>query len=96
MAWSLRFASAVSHELKRLDRSDARFILDTLERFAADFGPAYECELLRVGKVKHLKGEWEGYFRLRLRSFRVIYRKYQENLVILVVRVSHRREAYRT
>jgi mRNA interferase RelE/StbE len=93
--WTLRFASGVEKELRKIDRSDARFILDCLERFARDFTERYEVELMKSGKIKALAGEWEGFYRLRLRSYRAIYKKYGEMLVIIIVRVAHRKDAYR-
>ena len=96
MAWSLRYASGVSRDLKRLDRSDARFVLDSLERFASRFDPAYESRLVKSGHVKRLKGEWKGFSRLKLRTFRVIYKRHEETLVVFVVRASHRTDAYRS
>lgn len=95
MSWSLKFSSGVEKDLRKIDRPDARFILDSLESFARDFGDRYEAELMKSGKVKALSGEWEGFHRLRLRSYRAIYKKYGEALVILVVRVAHRKDAYR-
>jgi mRNA interferase RelE/StbE len=50
---------------------------------------------MKSGKVKALSGEWKGFFRLRLRSYRAIYKKYGETVVILVVREAHRGDAYR-
>jgi mRNA interferase RelE/StbE len=94
MAWTLRFASGVDQDMRRLDRTDARFIIDSLQRFVAGYD-AVEPALIKSGKIKRLKGEWAGFFRLRLRTYRVTYRKYKKTLVIFVVRVSHRREAYR-
>jgi mRNA interferase RelE/StbE len=96
MAGSLRYASAVSRDLQRLDPSDARFVLDSLERFASRCEPAYESRLVKSGRVKRLKGEWKGYSRLKLRAFRVIYKRHEESLVVFVVRASHRTDAYRS
>jgi mRNA interferase RelE/StbE len=95
VSWTLRFASGVEKDLRAVDRSDVRFILDGLERFARDYSSRYEAELMKSGKVKILAGEWEGFYRLRLRSYRAIYKKYGETLVILVVRVAHPKDAYR-
>ena len=95
MSWVLRFASGIEKDLRGIDKSDARFIIDSLESFAAAFSPAYEAELMKTGKVKMLVGNWKGFHRLRLRSWRAIYRSYGQTLVILVVRVAHRREVYR-
>lgn len=95
MAWTLRFASGVDQDMRRLDRTDARFIIDSLQLFVESYDEV-EPGFIKSGKIKRLKGEWAGFLRLRLRTYRVIYRKYKKTLVIFVVRVSHRREAYRT
>ncbi|MGB4586900.1 MAG: type II toxin-antitoxin system RelE/ParE family toxin [Rectinemataceae bacterium] len=95
MSWLLRFSSGVEKDLRRIDHHESRFILHSLEQFASDFSERYEYELMRCSKVKALSGEWDGYYRLRLRSYRAIYKKYNETLVILVVRIAHRKDVYR-
>jgi len=42
-----------------------------------------------------LKGELRGLRRLRVGDYRVVYELRDDMLVVLVVRVAHRREAYR-
>lgn len=42
-----------------------------------------------------LSGEWKGLRRLRVGQYRVIYAFDGTELLISVVRISHRREAYR-
>jgi mRNA interferase RelE/StbE len=54
--------------------------------FAPDFGASFEAELMKTGKVKALSGEWAGYYRLRLRSYRAIDKQYGERLVIFLMR----------
>ena len=44
--------------------------------------------------AKKLSGE-EGYFRLRVGDYWVIYNVQDEELLILVVKVGHRRDVYR-
>jgi mRNA interferase RelE/StbE len=95
MSWTLRFASGIDRDLKRVDRSDARFIVDSLIHLVENYS-TIEGDFLKTGRIKRLSGRWEGFLRLRLRTYRVIYKKYQETLVILVVRIAHRREAYRS
>jgi len=94
VSWVLEYDPAVLKDLKRIDRQDQRFILDSLERFAENYSKAYASSLLRTGRLKRLQGEWKGFNRLRLRSYRAIFREYSGRLVILVVRVGHRRDVY--
>ena len=42
-----------------------------------------------------LKGEYAGLRRIRIGSYRVVYEVHDEQLVILVIRIGHRREVYR-
>ena len=46
------------------------------------------------GKIKKLKGQDEDLYRLRLRLYRIIYKKYEDKLVILVVHVTTRENTY--
>lgn len=43
---------------------------------------------------KHLKGKHKGKFRKRAGNYRIIYLKENNFLVITVIRVAHRKEAY--
>ncbi|MGH9509056.1 MAG: type II toxin-antitoxin system RelE family toxin [Terriglobales bacterium] len=44
--------------------------------------------------VKKLRGP-EGWYRIRVGDYRVVYDVQHQRLVVLVVRVAHRRDAYR-
>jgi len=81
-------------ELDALDRQVKSFVLKSLAEFEANFDAEYEKELIKKGKIKALKGEWSGFYRLRLRTYRVIYAKEADRLIILVVRISHRKDVY--
>jgi mRNA interferase RelE/StbE len=51
------------------------------------------CDTPAAGSA--LKGEFEGLRRLRVGHYRVIYEWQRNELLILVVRIGHRREVYR-
>jgi mRNA interferase RelE/StbE len=92
--YQLEFHPAAKKELDKLDRQTRLYIVKSLALFIEQYSEEYEKELLRSSKVKKLKGEWEGFFRLRMRSYRVIYEKIDGRLIIYIVRVAHRKEAY--
>jgi len=77
-------------DLSRLDKSIQRFILDSLEIFAKK----YE-EIKKTDKVKALTGGFKGFYKLRLRTYRVIYKEYSDKLLIYVVRIAHRGDVYK-
>jgi len=50
---------------------------------------------MHTGKIKKLQGQKEELYRLKLRSYRIIYKKYENRLVILVVHITTRENAYK-
>jgi mRNA interferase RelE/StbE len=93
--YNLEFDKNASKDILSLDKSIRNFILDELESFINNFDEDYEKELIKSTKIKALKGEFKGLYRLRLRTYRVIYEKRNERLVILVLRVSHKKDVYK-
>lgn len=83
MKYSVDYKSSVARDLKKLDKGEAKGILAKLER-----------QLFHnPGAGEPLKGEFAGLFRLRIGNYRVIYSKTQKGS--LVLRIAHRKEAYR-
>jgi mRNA interferase RelE/StbE len=91
----LDFFRSSQKDLKKIDKSDQSFILDSLEDFAKSFSSEYEVSLMTTGKIKKLQGQKEELYRLKLRTYRVIYKKYDDKLIILVLHVTTREGAYR-
>ena len=89
------FKKSVQKDFRRIQKGDIRFIRDTLKTFAENFSPEYERALMHSGKIKKLKGMEVPIYRLRLRSYRVIYKKEEDRLVILVLSVTTREGAYK-
>lgn len=90
----LEFHPAAKKELDKLDHQVKVFIVQSLSLFIDNYDGAYESELMKLTKVKKLQGQWDGFYRLRLRDYRVIYEKINDRLVIHIVRVAHRKEVY--
>jgi mRNA interferase RelE/StbE len=49
----------------------------------------------RPRQAKPLSGPYEGLFRLRSRDYRILYQIKDSEITVLVIRVLHRKEAYR-
>ncbi|HZF42960.1 MAG TPA: type II toxin-antitoxin system RelE/ParE family toxin [Sphingomonadaceae bacterium] len=88
MAWAIEFERHAQKELEGLGRETAARIVRTLETRIASLADARA-----IGNP--LSGEWSGYWRYRFGDYRVIARIEDERVTIIVVRVAHRREAYR-
>lgn len=95
MNYKLEFESRVKKDFANIGRENSVIIMKVLSEFATNFSCEYEQELLKTTKIKALKGGYEGLYRLKIRSFRAIYKKKDNELIILVLRVVARKEAYR-
>lgn len=88
MAWTIEFLPDAVKELKKLDRSVAWRIITTLEERIATLD-----DPRTLGSA--LTGDHAGYWRWRVGDYRVVARIEDERVVIIVVRVAHRRQVYR-
>lgn len=66
-----------------MDKSIASKTLDGIEEFASN--PV-------LTKIKKLKTPFDGAHRLRIGDYRVVF--YQENNLMLISRIAHRKEVY--
>ena len=90
----LEFHPSALKELKKLDNQIQSFVISSIEIFINSYSVEYENEMIKSSKIKKLKGKWQGFFRLRLRNYRVIYEKIDNKLVIHIVRIANRKEVY--
>jgi mRNA interferase RelE/StbE len=89
MAWKIEFSVAADRELSKVDTQHSRRILKFLhERVAKLDDPR------TIGKA--LKGSRLGEFwKYRVGDYRLICKIEDDRLVVLVLRVGHRKEVYR-
>lgn len=88
MAWTLRISETARRQLKKLDRSTAQTLLRYLNRLVL------ETEDPRQ-RGKGLSANLTGLWRYRVGDYRVICDIQNGELVVLVLQVSHRSQAYR-
>ena len=87
MTWTVEFDDAAAKELRKLDRQAQHEILRYLrERIATDEDPR------RLGKP--LSRELAGLWRYRVRDYRLICNIEDSELVVLVLRIGHRKDIY--
>jgi len=79
------YLDQVEEDLKKLDKSTARKILVRLETYLAR-DPK--------GLGKPLRGEFQGYWRYRWGGYRVIYKISEREVLILILRISHKKDVY--
>ena len=86
-AYRVEFVKSAQREFERLS---SRMRSKTVEALGLLVQNPYS-ELL---KVKKLKGA-EDLYRIRLGDYRLVYEIRDELLIILVIKIAHRREVYR-
>ena len=85
--WRVEFDAAAARELRKLGSADQGRVLRYLrERIAGDQDPR------RFGKA--LKADLAGLWRYRVGDIRIVARIEDHHLIVLVLRVAHRREVY--
>jgi mRNA interferase RelE/StbE len=85
MGYSVTFAAAAKRQFDKLPRPAQQRLGAVIAQLAEDPRPA--------GAVK-LSGE-EGLYRVRGGDYRAVYRIEDARLLVLIVKVGHRREVYR-
>jgi mRNA interferase RelE/StbE len=86
MQYKIFFTRSAVKMLEKIDFPIQKLIKIKLDILAKDFN-ALENNL------KHLKGE-KNIYRLRVADYRVIFEKKDSELIILIVRIGHRKEVY--
>jgi mRNA interferase RelE/StbE len=87
--YRLLFLGRAVNDLARIDRPHQRIIKEKLLILAKD------PEALK-NNIKRLSGDVEDLFRLRVGSYRVIFKKDEKDLIILIIRIGHRKDVYQT
>lgn len=83
-SYRLVFKKSVSKDLQRLPGKDLARVLQRIEALAEDPRPE-GCEKLTAQEK----------YRVRQGSYRIIYEIVEQQLVVTVVKVGHRRDIYR-
>ena len=84
MTYSIEILRSAQKQLSKIKLQDQDRIISSIESLAYNSRP-YGC--------KKLSGR--PAWRIRIGSFRVIYEIQEEKLIVLVIKIGHRREIYK-
>jgi len=85
--YKLKFLGKALNDLKNIDRPHQKIIKEKLLILAKN-------PMALKNNIKRLRGEKDDYYRLRVGSYRVIFKKEEDQFIIIVVRIGHRKEIY--
>ncbi len=85
MAYSLEILPTAKRQLDRLPADIQRRVAEAINRLR---------ESPRHAGTTKLSGE-DGLYRARAGNYRIVYRIEDDRLLVLVVKIGHRREVYR-
>ena len=85
MVYTIEFRPAVLKSLKKIPKRDLVRIKKKIEELATD---------LPDPKTTIMKGD-NSFHKIRSGNYRIIYEIYNDRLVILVVKIGHRKDVYK-
>ena len=85
MTYTVQVSSSAAKSLAKIDKKTRLRIVGAIELLAVDPRPP---------GVKLLRGGEQGRWRARVGDYRIVYAIEDDRLIVLVLRVAHRREVY--
>ncbi len=85
--YSIEFLKEAVDELSRIDLIWQKRILSKLKILSSN-------PKNLANNIKKLKGKYQEYYRLRIGNYRVIYSKESDRLIIIIIRIGHRKGIY--
>ncbi len=83
--WSITYAKSAADEILELDGSTKKIIRKAIEE-------KLMIDPLKFGKP--LRRSLAGLFKLRVGNYRIIYQVKESEVIVVVVKIGHRREVY--
>ena len=82
----VEFSNTARRDIRHLDKQISHRILSRLLWLAENINDITPLSM---------KGEWSGFFKLRVGNYRVLYDIIDDEDIIFVLRTGHRRDIYR-
>ena len=83
MAYNIKYKKSIERDIGRIDKKEARRILDKIEKDLSERAESYPI----------LKGEFAGLRKMRVGDYRVVFTISDNDIVVL--RIGHRKEIYK-
>ncbi|HDI9496827.1 TPA: type II toxin-antitoxin system RelE/ParE family toxin [Escherichia coli] len=87
MVWTINYSDRALKSLRKMDKQNARRIVDFM-----DLRIAVAADSRKSGRP--LKGELGEFWRYRVGDYRILCEIRDDELIILVATIGHRREVY--
>lgn len=84
--YKIEYSKDIEKDLLKLPKNEISKILAKIDKLAKNPRPS---------GIEPLQGKFKGLHRIRSANYRIVYQIIDDRLIVLVVRVSHRREVYR-
>ena len=84
--WIIKFLPSACKEIKKLPRDIQQRVVNVIE----------STLIINPYIGEHSHGEFKGYYKIRVGDYRIIYTLENEECIILIVRISHRKDVYRS
>jgi mRNA interferase RelE/StbE len=85
VSYAVEISSLAARQIKKLSPDIQIQVLVALAELT---------EQPRPDDVTKLKGE-DNTYRVRVKNYRIVYQVFDQHLIVLIVKVGHRREVYR-
>ena len=86
--YKLEFLTSAKKEFKRLNLPAQKLLKDKLIKLSQNPDNF-------KNNIKALKGKHQGKFRFRVGEYRIIIKKEDKKLIILIVSIGHRKDIYK-
>lgn len=84
--YTIEYSKDIEKDLSKLPKADVKKIVAKIDRLSKNPRPS---------GVEPLQGRLKGLCRIRSGNYRIVYQIIDDRIMVLVVRISHRREVYR-
>jgi len=85
MTYTIEISTPAANALSKLEKANRLRIVGAIELLSVDPRPP---------GAKMLRGGEQGRWRVRIGDYRIVYAIEDDRLLVLVLRVAHRREVY--